>query len=79
MNSYEFVNCAEISKVKAKDSEVNAAPFFWSNFRKDFSVNAMKNIRYSEYVFYFSVDYDIIDVADVLDIHKNLIKMHDIK
>ena len=39
----------------------------------------MKKTRYSEYVFYFSVDFDNIDVVDVLDIHKHLVKMHDIK
>ena len=31
------------------------------------------------YVYDFSVDYDSIDIADILDIYKYLMKKHDIK
>ena len=37
----------------------------------------MKNTRLYKYVYNFSVDYDAI-VDDILDIHKYLLKKHDI-
>ena len=60
VNSYIFVNSVEIYKLKAKYSEVNAAPLCLGNVSKD-------------YVYDSSVDYDSIDVDDIVDIHKYLI------
>ena len=74
MNSYLFLNGVEIYKLKAKDSETNAASLFLGNVLKDFLVNNMKKTGLYGYVYNFSVDYDNIDVADILDIHKYLIK-----
>ena len=49
------------------------------NVSKDFSADNMKKkIRLHRYVSDFSVDYDNIVVADILDIHKYLIKKQDI-
>ena len=45
---------------------------------KDFSKGNMKKTRFYGYVCDFSVDYDAIAVNDVLDIHKYLMKKHDI-
>ena len=39
----------------------------------------MKNTGLNGYVYDFSVDYDAIAVDDILDIHKYLMKKHDIK
>ena len=39
----------------------------------------MKKTRLNGYVYGFSVDYDTIAVDDILDIHKYLMKKHDIK
>ena len=39
----------------------------------------MKNTGLNGYVYDFSVDYDAIAVNDILDIHKYLIKRHDMK
>ena len=39
----------------------------------------MKESRFHDYVYNFSVDYNAIAVDDTLDIHKYLIKNHDIK
>ena len=36
----------------------------------------MKKNELNEYVYDFSVDYDFIDVDDILDIRKHLIKKH---
>ena len=46
---------------------------------KGFSVDSMKNTGLNEYVFDLSVNYDTIAVDDILDIHKYLMKKHDIK
>ena len=74
MNSYLFLNGVEIYKFKAKDSEINAASLFLGNVLKDFFVNNTKKTGLHGYVYNFSVDYDNIDVANILDIHKYLIK-----
>ena len=39
----------------------------------------MKTTGFYGYVYDFSVDYDNIDVDDILDIQKYFIKKHDIK
>ena len=78
-NSYLFVNGTEIIKFKAKDSEIVAYPLCLGNISKDFSVDNMKKTGLNGYVYDFSVDYDAIAVNDILDIHKYLIKKHNIK
>ena len=39
----------------------------------------MKKTGLDEYVYDFSVDYDNVDVNYIFDIHKYLMKKHDIK
>ena len=56
-------------KFKAKKSERNAVPLSLGNVLKDFPVDNMKKPGLYEYVYDFSVDYDNIDVDDILDIH----------
>ena len=77
-NSYLFVNGTKIHRFKAKDSEINAIPLCLGNVSKDFSVDNMKKTGFYGYVYDFSVDYDIIAVDDILDIHKYLMKKHGI-
>ena len=77
-NSYLFVNGTEIIKFKAKDSEIVATPLCLRNISKDWSVDNMREIGLSGYVYDFSVDYDAIAVDDILDIHKYLIKKNGI-
>ena len=38
----------------------------------------MKTTGFNGYVYDFSVDYDAIEVDDIVDIHKYLMKMNDI-
>ena len=71
-----FVNGTKIIKFKAKDSEIVACLLCLGNISKDFSVDNMKNTELKGYVYDFSVDYNAIAVADILDIH---MKKHDIK
>ena len=78
-NSYLFVNGTEIIKLKAKDSEINPYELCLGNISKDWSVDNMKKTGLKGYVYDFSVDYNAIAVADILDIHKYLMKKHDIK
>ena len=73
-NSYLFVNGKEIRKIKTKNVEIVATPSCLGNVSKDWSVDNMKNIGLNGYVYDFSVDYDAIAIADILDIHKYLMK-----
>ena len=67
-NSYLFVNGTEIIRFKAKDSEIAPYPLFLGNISKDWSVDIMKKTRLKGYAYDFSVDYNGIVVADILDI-----------
>ena len=73
-NSYLFVNGTEIIKSKAKDSEILATPLCLGKIRKEFSEDNTKKTELNGYVYDFSVDYDAIAVADILVIHKYLMK-----
>ena len=77
-NSYLFVNGTEICKFKAKDSELVATPLCLRNISKDWSVDNMKKAGFNGYVYDFSVDYGVIAVDDIKDIHKYLMKGNDI-
>ena len=65
-------------KFKAKDSKVVASPLCWGNISKDWSTDNMKKTGFSGYVYDFSVDHDSIDVDDMKDIHKYLMKKNDV-
>ena len=68
-----------IKKFKAKISEINSSPFCLGKNSKDFLVDKIrKKTGLYGYVYGFSCDYDGIGVDDILDIHKYLIKKHNI-
>ena len=69
-SSYLFVNCTEIYKFKAKDSEIVATPLCLRNISKDFFVDNIKKAVLNGYIYDFSVDYDAIAVDNILGIHK---------
>ena len=73
-NSYLFVNGTEIYKFKAKDSAIVASPLCLGNISKDWSVDNMKKTGSTGYLYDFRVDYDVIDVDDIKDLHKYLMK-----
>ena len=77
-NSYLFVNDREIIKFKAKDFEISAYPLCLGNISKVWSVKNMKKTGLKGYLYDFSVDYNAIAVADILNIHKCLMKKNDI-
>ena len=77
-NSYLFFNGTKIHKFKAKDSEIIASPLCLGNISKDWSLDNMKKAGFNRYVYDFSVDYDVADVDDIVDIHKYLMKQNNI-
>ena len=77
-NSYLFVNGTKTIKFKAKDSEITAYPLYVGNISKDWSVDNMKKTGFNGYIYDFSVDYDTIEVSDILDIHKYLMKKNEV-
>ena len=77
-NSYLFVNGTEIIKFKAKDFEIAAYPSCLGNISKDWLIDDMKKTGLKGCVYDFSVDYDVITVTDILDIHKDLMKKNEI-
>ena len=52
-NSYLFVNDTKITKLKAKDSEIVAAPLCVENISKDWSVDDMKRTGFNGHVYDF--------------------------
>ena len=77
-NSYLFINGTEIIKFKAKDFEIATYPLCLENISKDWSVDHMKKSGFKGYVHDFSVDYNDTAVANILDIHKHLMKKNEI-
>ena len=51
--SYLFVNDTKITKLKAKDSEIVAAPLCVGNISKDWSVDNMKRTGLNDHVYDF--------------------------
>ena len=54
-------------------------PLRLGNISKDFTVDNMKNTALNGYFCDFSVDYNTIDVSDITDAHKSLMKKQDKK
>ena len=77
-NSYLLVNGIEIHKFTAKDSEVVPNNLCLGNVSKYFSPSNMKKSGCNGYIYDFSVDYDAINVDNILDIHKYLMKKNEI-
>ena len=77
-NSYLFDNGTEIHKFKANDSEIIPNSLCLRNVSKDFSARNMKKTGFNGHIYDFSIDYDGIDVDNVLDIHESLMKKNDI-
>ena len=65
-------------KFKAKDSELDSNILCLGNISKYFSVNNMKKTGLHGTVYEFSVDYGVISVDNILNIHKYLTRKHNI-
>ena len=77
-NGYLFVNSTEIYKFKIKDSEIKAYSFRLGNILKDWSHDNIKKTGFNGYIYNFSTDYNAVDVDDIKDIHKYLMKKNGI-
>ena len=79
-NSFLFVSSTTISQFKAKNSEKNPKtyPLCLGYISKCFTVNNMKKnppkTGLNGYVYDFFVDYDIIDISNIINIRKYLLK-----
>ena len=62
---------------KAKDSKTKPHSLCLRNISEDFTVDNMKQNRLNA-LSDFSVDYNTIDIGNIVDIHKFLMKKHDI-
>ena len=78
-NSYLCINGKKIIKFKAKDSEIKAHLLCLGNISKDWPVDNMKKAGLNGYVYDFKVEYDVIEVDDMLHIHKYLMEKRNIK
>ena len=77
-NSYLFINGVEITKFKAKDSNIITNPLCLGNISKYCSVDNIKDAESNGYCYDFSVDYDATSVDDIKDIHKYIMKKNNI-
>ena len=77
-NSYLFVNGKEVTKFKAKNSELIKYPMSLGGLSKDCNKNSRKDTGLYGNVYDFSVDYSAITNDEILDIHKYLMKKNNI-
>ena len=70
-----FVNNTKVYQFKAKDSEIRKYPLFLGNILANNRIKTGLNGS----AYNFSVDYSIIITSNIIDIHKFLMKKHDIK
>ena len=68
-NSYLFVNGREVTKFKAKNSELIKYPMCLGGLPKDYNKNSLKDIGLYGNVFDFSFDYCAITNDKIVDIH----------
>ena len=78
-NSSLFVNATKIYQFKAKNSEIKKYLLCLGNISGNFSANNMKKAGLNGCVYDSSVDYKTLDTSDFINIHKYLMKKHNIK
>ena len=66
-----FVNSTKIYQFKAKNDKIKNIPSAQEIFQKIVQPTTHKN--------FFSVDYKTFDTSSIINIHKYLMKKHDIK
>lgn len=59
---------------KQKKLEIKSYPLGLGNNSKDFTINNMKTTGLNLYIHDFSVDYDTINVSDIVEIQKSFRK-----
>ena len=77
-NSYLFDNGKEVTKFKAKNSELIKYRMCLGGLSKDYDINSRKNTGLYGNVYDFSVDYSAISNDKLHDIHAYLIRKNGI-
>ena len=75
-NSYLFVNGKEVTKFKAKNSELIKYSMCLGGLSKDYNKNSRKDTGLYGSIYDFSVDYSAITNDEILDTHKYLVEKH---
>ena len=73
-NSYLFVNSKEVTKFKAKHSELIKYSMCLGNLSKNYRTDSRKNTGLYGNAYDFSVDYSAISTDKIHDIHAYLMK-----
>ena len=73
-NSFLFINNTKIYQFKANDSEIKDYTLCLGISSKDFITINMKKIGLRGSIKFFSVDFDPVDINDILDSCKYLLK-----
>ena len=73
-----YANGVKIYQFKVKDSEIRLYPLFLDKISEDFTVNNITKTGLNGYVYDFPVDYNTIDVSDIVEVHKYILKKRDI-
>ena len=73
-----YANGVKIYQFKVKDSEIRLYPLFLDKISKDFTINNIMKTGLNGYVYDFPVDYNTIDVSDIVEVHKYILKKRDI-
>ena len=77
-SNYLFVNGVKIFRFKVKNFELKSYELCHGNISKDFTVDNMKETRFYGYVYDFSVVCDNINITDITNIDKYLMKKYNI-
>ena len=77
-NSYLFVNGKEVTKFKAKNSELIKYRMCLGGLSNDYHTNSRKDTGLYGNVYNFSVDYNAITSDKIVDIHNYLMKNNNI-
>ena len=77
-DSYLFVNGKEVTKLKAKNSELIKYPMCLGGLSKGYNKNSRKDTGLYGNIYDFSVDYSAISNDKIHDIHAYLMKKNGI-
>ena len=79
-NSYLFVNGKEIFKFKVDNKNFNCpTQFSLGSISNGFSATESREVSLNGNVYDFSIDYNSIDISDILNFHKCLMTKNNIK
>ena len=73
-NSFLFPNEVKMYQFKGKNSEIKPYPLCLDNISKCFKLNNMEKNSIKRTLTVFSVDYNLINTTDLLDIHIYLLR-----